>query len=788
MTGMELFLSSWSPVPVEETGKMRAAKSPFFPWAGSLLALVCCAATARPQSIQTPVDPRVSSIIIPQRRAFPVHPGASVEITAVKAGVVIVEQAATTTMDISLRNPGSRRLEAELLVPVPDGCVVRGFTFQGAAKEPTARLLRREEARRVYDSIVRRVRDPALLEFAGYNLIRSSVFPVEARGVQKVRLTYEHILPADGNRVDFVLPRSESLDYSVPWKVSVKIRSKRPVSTVYSPSHEVETIRKGPGEITARIVAASERSPGAFRLSYLLEQDGITASLLPYPDPKVGGGYFLLLAGLPATTAKKADGPAIKREVTLVLDRSGSMNGEKLRQVREAAMQIIAGLEEGEAFNVITYNEAVEMFSAGPVVKSEENEKKARVYLQGLRARGGTNIHDALVEALRQKPSEGRLPIVLFLTDGLPTIGQTSEVAIREVAKKGNPYSRRVFTFGVGVDVNTPLLERIASLTRAVATFVLPREDVEVKVGGVFRRLTGPVLAAPRLAVLDRGGNPAPSRVRDLAPTDLPDLFEGDQLVLLGRYQGQEPLHFELGGNYLGKEKKFRFDFHLNSATTRNAFVPRLWASRKIAFLEDAIRDLGATAGLATNTPAPTDPRLKELVDEIVRLSTEFGVLSEYTAFLAHEGTDLSRKDLVLAEANDNFLRRALRTRSGVSSLNQDLNRQSQKAQKVLNFGNVYWDRDMKRASVSGVQQMADKAFYFRGGRWVDSRVVETEKRIKPDRVIDFSSAEFMSLVHRLAARGRQGYVSLRGDILMELDGEHILVRGLGGSSRRGSR
>jgi Ca-activated chloride channel homolog len=275
--------------------------------------------------------PLAANVIVPQSRAFAWDRHAPVQITEVAVGVVILEQVATTTMDISLSNPGSARTEGELLVPVPEGAAVRGFTFQGGGAEPTAKLLRKEEARRIYDSIVAKSRDPALLEFVGCNLIRSSVFPIDARGTQKVRLTYEHLLAADGNRVDYVLPRSESLQYSVPWKVSVQIRSKRPVSTVYSPSHALETGRKGPNEVTVRIADSASREPGAFRLSYLLEAGAVTASLLAYPDPKTGGGYFLLLAGLPAgssTAATASTAPAIKREVTLVIDHSGSMNGE----------------------------------------------------------------------------------------------------------------------------------------------------------------------------------------------------------------------------------------------------------------------------------------------------------------------------------------------------------------------------------------------------------------------------------------------------------------------------
>jgi Ca-activated chloride channel homolog len=370
------------------------------------------------------------------------------------------------------------------------------------------------------------------------------------------------------------------------------------------------------------------------------------------------------------------------------------------------------------------------------------------------------------------------LPIVLFLTDGLPTVGQTSEVAIRDVAIHANPYQRRVFTFGVGLDVNTPLLERIAAETRATPTFVLPNEDVEVKVAGVFKRLIGPVLADPKLEIAGSEDKPGPRRVQDLLPGRLPDMFEGDQLVLLGQYKGEEPLTFRLSGNYLGKQRVFTFNFGLEKATTRNAFVPRLWASRKIAFLVDAIRQLGAEGSPATvSKTAATNPQVKELVDEIVRLSKEYGILTEYTAFLARDGTDLSNRDNVLAVASANFERRAMQTRSGLGAVNQSFNGDFMNNQMVANGRNSFYDERMNRVSVTNVQQVNDRAFYNRNGRWVDSQVVDREREIKPTKVIEFGSDEFGRLAERLAAEGRQGSISLRGEILLMVGNEPVLVK-----------
>ncbi len=719
------------------------------------------------------VRPPASNVIVPQSRRWAFAPELrnTVELTKVDVLIDIVETMATTTIELHLENRTNRRQEAELIVPVPDGAVIRGFAYDGPNGSITAEVLPRDQAKRIYESLVAKIRDPALVEFIGYNLIRSSVFPIEAHGKQKVRLTYEHLLEADGVRVDYVLPRTESLEYAVPWKVTATIKAKRPISTVYSPSHKLETERINAKKVVAKIAAEATKEPGPLRISYVLQEDGVTASMFAYPDESVGGGYFLLLGGLPPQTSTP-ESQVVKREVTLVIDRSGSMRNEKIEQVKEAALQVIAGLEEGEAFNIIIYNNTVQWFSEKPVLKTSETEKAAGRYIEGMTATGGTNIYDALTAALTQPPTEGMLPIVLFLTDGLPTVGQTAELAIGELASKSNPHKRRVFTFGVGFDVNAPLLEKIAGQSRGRAEFVLPKEDVEVKVGKVFKQLSGPVLADPELRVFDLDGQAAVGRTRDILPVELPDLFEGDRLILLGQYVGDEPILFKLKGDYFGTERTFKFKFNFDKASKKNGFVPRLWASRKIAELIEAIRQMGADPSASTD-----DPKVKELVDEIVRLSTEFGVLTEYTAFLAREGTNLADASTIRETASDNLSMRAMRTRSGMGGVNQSFNYGKQKAQVELNPSNSFYDEEMNQVSISSVQQINDWAYYNRGGRWIDSRLVNQEQQKQPDRVIEFGTPAFFELAERLAKENRQGSIAMRGDILLMVDGQTVLIQ-----------
>ena len=739
-----------------------------------VLAITTIAAHGQNRIVTSRIIDWPPNIIIPPVRVLPIEIPQAVDLTKVGVQINIRDQVARTTLDLHLRNPHNRVLEAELVLPVPDGAAVHGLDFEGDAAEPTATILPKEEARRIYDQIVAKVRDPALLEFVGYNLLRTSVFPVPANGTQRLRVTYEHLLKRDGPRVDYHLPRSDSPEYRVPWDITVDIEGRGPISTTYSPSHELAVERIAENRIKLRMSEYAMTSPGAFRMSYLLQENGLSASLFAYPDPKVGGGYFLLLAGLPAADTSERE--AIKREVTLVFDRSGSMHGEKIDQVREAALQILGGLDDDEAFNVMVYNSAVDRFRDQPVIKTREVEKDAREYLKSVRSRGGTNIYDALVEALRQEPADGMLPIVLFLTDGLPTIGQTAEKAIRDVALKGNPYNRRVFTFGVGPDVNTPLLEKIAWESRGTPTFVLPGEDVELKVAQVFDRLAGPVLAGPTLATLEKAGaGTDPSRARDVMPSKLPDLFEGDQLVVLGQYTGEADLRFRLNGNYFGDTKEFEYQFDLNRATTKNAFVARLWASRKIGMLIDAIREMGGDPATAQST---SDPRIKELVEEVVRLSTEFGILTEYTAFLAREGTRLEDLDALRLEAVGNFSERAMKVRSGISAVNQETNLVRMKNQYRLNVSNQFFDQEMKEVAVLDCAQVHDRAYFKKGAQWIDSKLMGVSETPTPSRTIEFGTEAYFDLAYRLANEHRQASIARSGDILLEFEGETILVSG----------
>lgn len=727
------------------------------------LAFLALALAAAPQ------EHAPANVVVPQARAVHVREeGERVVLASVRASVDVHGRVAVTTLDVGLRNPGERVGEAELWVPVPDGTVVRGFDFEGAATEPTARLLPADEARSRYNAIVHAARDPALLELAGARLVRSSVFPVPPKGVQTVRLVYENVLAADGARVDYVLPRSEAhVDDWIEWSVDVRIRGETPLSAVYSPTHEVQLERTSPSEVRVTLAGDAARQPGPFRLSYLGQGEGPSATLFACPD-EGEDGWFLLLAGLPLEAPDEAR--AIRREVLLVLDTSGSMLGEKLEQARAAALGILAALEPGERFGVISYASDVRTLFPAPVEKTPATLAQARRHVERLAASGGTNLSGALAEALRQDHEEGFLPLVLLLTDGWPTVGVTDEAQIRLDVRRLDVHGRRLFTFGVGDDVNAPLLDHVAATSRARSTYVAPGDDVEIAVSEVYESLRGPVLSTPVLRAIDAAGGDARHRVGDLAPARIDDLYEGGELVVLGRYFGSEPLGFELSGDWFGTPRTFRFDFALDGASVENSFVPRLWASRRIGQLVEGVRRAGTEADGG-------GAFLRELSEEILALSVEHGVLCEYTAFLALEGTDFARRDETVATLAHNLVQSAQRVRSGRDAVERSRANAQLVARRTLARLDAAVGADA-RAALEGarVRQVADRTFFRRKGAWVDARLLARGVDVVADRIVRVGSREHHELAQRLVDERRGGILSLHGSLLLELDGEAVLV------------
>jgi Ca-activated chloride channel family protein len=564
---------------------------------------------------------------IPGPRPEAPYAFAPLEITYHHVKVKIDGQIATTSVDQEFYNPNARRLEGTYLFPVPKGAQINKFSMEIGGRQVEAELLAADKARSLYEDIVRKLRDPALLEYAGRDVFKMRVFPIEPNSAKRITLSYAQVLPSESGLVSYVYPLNTEKFSAKPIKnvsVNVELQSARPLKTIYSPSHAVEIKRDGPNRATIGYETADALPNSDFALYFAPEKDEVGMNLLTCKPAGEDDGFFLLLASPGAETKATA---IVPKDVAFVLDTSGSMAGAKIEQAKKALHFCVENLNDNDRFEIIRFSTDVEPLFGQLAAATQDNRRRAQSFVQGLKAIGGTAIDDALRQVLASRPAHDDRPfVIVFLTDGEPTVGETDEDAIVANVKKNNIGGTRVFCFGLGADVNTHLLDKIAEDTRAAAQYVLPEEDIEVKVSSFFSKITEPVLANPALRLT--GG----IRASKMYPAPLPDLFKGGQLIVVGRYSGQGAAAVEIEGTLNGQSKKFAQDVKFSGDAPDSEFIPRLWATRRVGYLLDEIRLHGENA---------------ELRDEVTALARRYGIVTPYTAYLIME--DESRRGVPLA-------------------------------------------------------------------------------------------------------------------------------------------
>lgn len=538
---------------------------------------------------------------------------APLEVTFHHVNAAIDGQICTTTVEEEFRNPNPQTLEGTYLFPIPLGAQIDKFTMEINGKETTAELLAADKARQVYEDIVRRERDPALLEYADRGLFRVRVYPIPGNGTKHVKITYSEVLKMESGLVNYNYPLNTEKFSAAPVhdvSVSVSLKSDLPITSIYSPTHHVEIKRDDPTHVTVGFETKDARPDTDFQLYFAPDKRDVALNLITY---RVGDhdGYFTLLAS-PRIDAKVKRLP---KDVAFVLDTSGSMaDDHKLEQAKKALQFCLSNLNPDDRFEIIRFSDEPESLFGKLTSADEDAVGKAEKFVKGLHPGGGTAIDDALKKAIELRPGKSERPyVVVFLTDGEPTVGETSEDAIVRDTDKAADEGTRIFSFGLGTDVNAHLLDRIAENTHAASDYVLPNEDMEVKVSSFFAKIREPVLASVKLSF------PPGITVTKMYPQSLPDLFKGEQLVVCGRYSGDGAGNCTIEGTADGARQTFDVPVSFPKENLEQPFVPRLWASRRVAFLLDEIRMHGE------------NPELK---DEVSQIAREFGLVTPYTAYL----------------------------------------------------------------------------------------------------------------------------------------------------------
>jgi hypothetical protein len=749
------------------------------------VSLLCAAAvgllsvwSTAAQGVIVPIicDVRPCPRPVPPPRPRPVPVPNILPIKSINVEVKINGQVATTHVEQVFRNDSPYTLEGTYFFPIPETASIVEFAIWENGKKLVGEVRSREEARRIYDEIVRRQRDPGLLEYAGKDLFQASIFPIPPNSDKKLELTYSQVLKAEsgtvsyryplgtGNRawINQPAPVTRNVDYSEtgrrPDKVGtvsgrIEVVAPQALRNIYSPTHNIDIKRTG--ETKATMTFESTGKDQDFQLFYGLSNNDFGLSLVTYREPGKDGFFLLILS----PKDKVLDSEIAAKDIVFVLDSSGSMADEgKMEKARAALLFGIRNLRDSDRFNVINFAGEEHLMESGLIAANASGRARGEEFVKKLTPTGGTNINDALRAALKQFDSSDRPKLLVFLTDGLPTVGETNVEKIIKNAQEIKVEGLRLFSFGVGYDVNTKLLDKIAEENSGTADYIEPKEDLEVRVGNFFTKVNSPVLTN---LDLDFGS----VRTDLVYPRKMPDLFRGTQITMLGRYKNEGDLRnitLRLAGKTGKETRAFNYEnlvFPLRAE--ENSFLPRLWATRRVGWLMEQIRVNGEN---------------KEVRDEIVELGTRYGIVTPYTSFLATDGSGPLAQDRdrnapprpMVAQRQVQNLPMQNRSAGGYVTQSGEVAVTASKDSKAKKEADKITTADDELLRVENVRKVGVKTFYEEDRVWVDGEYKDDAKL--PEVRIKFASDEFFDLLAKEKELAQ--YLSLGEEVVLVWKGK----------------
>lgn len=677
----------------------------------------------------------------------------SLPIASIKIDTKIQSQVATTHVEQVFRNDSDATLEGTYFFPIPESASIVEFAIWDGDRRLVGEVRTREEARRIYDEIVRRQRDPGLLEYAGKDLFQASIYPILPRSDKKLEITYTQVVKAESGTVAYRYPLGTGRQLTQVGSVAgrIELESKEPLRNVYSPTHVLDVKRHNDRRSVVSFESEKGKDLQDFQLFYTISKEDFGLTLLTHREPG-RDGYFLLMIS-PKDDWSEQEYSA--KDVVFVVDTSGSMaEAGKMEKARSALLYGIGILRPQDRFNVISFAGEERLMEAGLISADAAGRQKGEAFVKGLKPVGGTNINQSLLASLRQFQGSDRPKILVFMTDGLPTVDETNASKIVDNVRKAISPGIRLFTFGVGYDVNTALLDKIAADNGGVADYVEPKEDLEVKVSNFFTKVNYPVLTDLKL---DLGG----VQTDLIYPRNIPDVFRGSQVTLIGRYNNQtslEAIKLKLSGKSSGSVRTIAYDnLRFPLREDANEYLPRLWATRRVGWLMEQVR---------------TNGEQKELRDEIVDLGTRYGIVTPYTSYLALEGRETSQNVIAPAPARGRTFgglgnapapktaadaQSSISAVSGQGAVQQSKQVRAQKEEVRLRSDELS----------TSVKRMAGKTFYLRDDVWTDSE-------FKPDAGLPvtnltFGSDEYFALLKQKPKLAE--YFSLGEKVVVVLEG-----------------
>lgn len=651
----------------------------------------------------------------------PVH--APLQTRRIDVRVTIENNTAVTEVDQVFFNPGGRMERATYLFPLPANANLDGLTLWIDGVETPGELLDAKKARGIFDDIVRRMRDPALLEYAGSDLFRIDVFPIEARAEKRLKLRYRQVIERDNTMHRYQFPlRAGRIGGSIAnLNFQVKLQANQTLKTIATPTHPFEIVRQDAAHATLAWEVSNYLPQRNLDLWWSLDEAPIGLSAVAHAGEE---DRFVWLSLVPDLRRAKP----LPKDLLLVIDTSGSMAGEKLEQARRALRFCLAQLADQDRFAIVRFSTEAEPFAPTWQAATKANRHAANNFIDNFRALGGTNLGDALGHADDYPRDTKRPQMIVLITDGKPTIGDRDEASLLAHLTSEAQATWRVFPFGVGYDVDVHLLDKFAQRTGGWRTYADPDEDLELKLSALYQRLHAPILVRPQLTM-------AGARLRQPYPAQMPDLFAGVPLDVFARYAGHGPAKITLSGLVDGEEQRFTYRLKLPKREQEHAYIAELWAKRRIGYLLDRIR---------------LDGESKELVDEVVHLARTYGLITPYTSYLIVEDDALAdrrrpsiQSDVVNAmrQQEDRVASEAPPPGSGEAKVRasrdlQEMNTVVQMAPQMAPAS----PEPSARGNTLTWQNRLGHAFYRAEGFWNQAGLDLDQP---PDQVIDFASEAY---------------------------------------------
>ncbi|KAL1020616.1 hypothetical protein UPYG_G00002470 [Umbra pygmaea] len=534
-----------------------------------------------------------------RRQSKPAKP--VLKVTDYHVRCSVVSRYAHTTIQSTVVNQLAVTKEAAFEVDLPSAAFISNFTITSNGKVYLAQVKERSAARRIYDAAKKQGKTAGLVATKEREVEKFRVAVSVPSGRQiAFLLSYEELLPRRLGRYELTLGvrpgglvNNLTLDVSIAERTGLRFIKVLPLKTSRLLSNTVADGAEAPASTQVQqhtgcasvhyspsIQQQSRAAPQGLNADYVIQYDVELTD--PLGDIQVSDGHFVHYFA-------PRGFPVIPKNVIFVIDISGSMIGTKIKQTKQAMATILGDLREGDHFNIITFSDRVHTWKKGVTVRATpSNVRDAKEYVQRIVAEGWTNINAALLSAaqlLNPLSSSGRVPLVIFLTDGEATSGVTSADSILSNAKSALG-SASLFGLAFGDDADFALLRRLALENRGVARMVYEDADAALQLKGFYDEVASPLLSDVQLTYLD-------DQAYDVTHSLFPNYFRGSELVVTGKVKpGVTDLKVSLTAS--GYKQKVTMENDLSISKEENgtlssmgcpgpmdgmsSFVHRLWA------------------------------------------------------------------------------------------------------------------------------------------------------------------------------------------------------------------